>query len=309
MAQRYPRATILAVSNSAPQREYILAEAARRGLANVEVLTADMNDFSTDASGSTAWCRSRCSSTCATTRCCSSAISRWLAPGGRFFMHIFVHRAVPYAFEDRGADDWMSRYFFSGGMMPSAVAAAAFPAAPALRAAVVVERRCTTRRPPTPGSPTSMRSRARGAAHPRGDVWRRPGARVAAALAHVLHGLRRAVGLSRRAGMVREPLPVRAAGAACEPAPCSTSATSSPISSPGSPSSSARRRAARGRRAAGAVVVAAVHLALRRDPLELKLIGARGRRSACWSTARWPCTRAGALRGGLAGRLSRPSGC
>jgi cyclopropane-fatty-acyl-phospholipid synthase len=47
-------------------------------------------------------------------------ISGWLAPGGKFFMHIFVHRSVPYAFEDRGADDWMSRYFFSGGMMPSA---------------------------------------------------------------------------------------------------------------------------------------------------------------------------------------------
>ena len=40
-------------------------------------------------------------------------------------MHIFVHRSVPYAFEDRGADDWMSRHFFSGGMMPSAVAASA----------------------------------------------------------------------------------------------------------------------------------------------------------------------------------------
>ena len=35
-------------------------------------------------------------------------------------MHIFVHRSVPYAFEDRDADDWMSRHFFSGGMMPSA---------------------------------------------------------------------------------------------------------------------------------------------------------------------------------------------
>ena len=47
-------------------------------------------------------------------------ICGWLAPAGKFFMHIFVHRSVPYAFEDRGADDWMSRHFFSGGMMPSA---------------------------------------------------------------------------------------------------------------------------------------------------------------------------------------------
>ena len=45
MARRFPRASILAVSNSAPQREYILGEAARRGLHNVEVLTCDMNAF------------------------------------------------------------------------------------------------------------------------------------------------------------------------------------------------------------------------------------------------------------------------
>ncbi|CAN5785312.1 hypothetical protein BH20PSE1_BH20PSE1_02410 [soil metagenome] len=43
----------------------------------------------------------------------------WLAPHGRFFMHVFCHRAVPYAFVDKDASDWMSRYFFSGGMMPS----------------------------------------------------------------------------------------------------------------------------------------------------------------------------------------------
>jgi cyclopropane-fatty-acyl-phospholipid synthase len=43
----------------------------------------------------------------------------WLLPGGKFFMHIFVHRSTPYAFEVQGEDDWMSLFFFSGGMMPS----------------------------------------------------------------------------------------------------------------------------------------------------------------------------------------------
>jgi cyclopropane-fatty-acyl-phospholipid synthase len=36
-----------------------------------------------------------------------------------FFMHIFVHQSQPYLFEVEGDDDWMSQYFFSGGMMPS----------------------------------------------------------------------------------------------------------------------------------------------------------------------------------------------
>jgi cyclopropane-fatty-acyl-phospholipid synthase len=46
-------------------------------------------------------------------------VNGWLNPGGRFFMHIFVHRATPYAFVDKDHSDWMSRHFFSGGMMPS----------------------------------------------------------------------------------------------------------------------------------------------------------------------------------------------
>ena len=29
------------------------------------------------------------------------SIRDWLVPDGKFFMHIFVHRSVPYAFEER----------------------------------------------------------------------------------------------------------------------------------------------------------------------------------------------------------------
>jgi cyclopropane-fatty-acyl-phospholipid synthase len=119
MASRFPRASILAVSNSAPQREFILAEAARRGLGNVEVVTADMNDFATarlfDRVVSVEMFEHM-----RNYAVLFEAIAHWLAPGGKFFMHIFVHRAVPYAFEDRDSSDWMSRHFFSGGIMPSA---------------------------------------------------------------------------------------------------------------------------------------------------------------------------------------------
>jgi cyclopropane-fatty-acyl-phospholipid synthase len=46
-------------------------------------------------------------------------IGGWLKPDGRFFMHVFCHRQLPYPFEVEDETDWMSRYFFSGGMMPS----------------------------------------------------------------------------------------------------------------------------------------------------------------------------------------------
>jgi cyclopropane-fatty-acyl-phospholipid synthase len=49
-----------------------------------------------------------------------------LGPQGRFFMHVFCHRAVPYLYEGQGASDWMSRHFFSGGMMPSEALASEF---------------------------------------------------------------------------------------------------------------------------------------------------------------------------------------
>ncbi len=46
MAERFPSARIVSVSNSASQRAYIEAEARLRGLANLTVITADMNTFS-----------------------------------------------------------------------------------------------------------------------------------------------------------------------------------------------------------------------------------------------------------------------
>ncbi len=49
MAARFPESRITAVSNSAPQGRFIRAAAAERGLANVEVVTADMNDFDAGA--------------------------------------------------------------------------------------------------------------------------------------------------------------------------------------------------------------------------------------------------------------------
>ncbi len=118
MAERFPASRITGVSNSNAQRAWILAEAARRGLGNVQVVTADMNDFVPQESFDRIvsvemfehmrnW------------RTLFSRVHDWLRPGGRFFMHVFCHRSTPYAFEDLGPSDWMGRHFFSGGMMPS----------------------------------------------------------------------------------------------------------------------------------------------------------------------------------------------
>ncbi|WP_213957432.1 MULTISPECIES: cyclopropane-fatty-acyl-phospholipid synthase family protein [unclassified Variovorax] len=118
MAERYPRSRITALSNSQAQRAYIEAQLAERGLANVNVVTRDFNVFDTperfDRIVSVEmfehlrnWPRA------------FANVARWLLPEGRFFMHVFAYREAPYAFVEQDASDWMSKYFFSGGMMPS----------------------------------------------------------------------------------------------------------------------------------------------------------------------------------------------
>jgi cyclopropane-fatty-acyl-phospholipid synthase len=118
MAQNYPGSRIVAVSNSRLQREYIESESAERNLKNLQVITADMNDFSTDRLFDRVvsvemfehmrnWPR------------LLERIAGWLKPDGKLFVHIFAHRQFAYAFEAAGDDNWMGRHFFSGGMMPS----------------------------------------------------------------------------------------------------------------------------------------------------------------------------------------------
>jgi len=132
MAEQLPRSTIVAISNSASQREYILGQAARRALRNLEVRVADMNHAELPA-GFDRVVSVEMFEHMRNWPALMARVARALAPGGRFFMHVFCHRSVPYFYEDQDASDWMTRYFFSGGMMPSAALAAEFQEQLALR--------------------------------------------------------------------------------------------------------------------------------------------------------------------------------
>jgi cyclopropane-fatty-acyl-phospholipid synthase len=118
MAGKFPTARITAVSNSRTQKEHIDATAAARGLHNLSVVTSDMNVF--DA-GTTF---DRVVSVemfehMKNYQILLRRIAGWLEPDGKLFVHIFTHRELAYHYEDRGPDDWMTRYFFAGGQMPS----------------------------------------------------------------------------------------------------------------------------------------------------------------------------------------------
>lgn len=119
MAERYPRATITAVSNSGPQRLFIEAQAAARGLRNVSVVTADMNDFSPPGRRFDRIVSVEMFEHMRNWEELLQRIGGWLTPDGQLFLHVFSHRCHPYLFEDEGAADWMARHFFTAGLMPS----------------------------------------------------------------------------------------------------------------------------------------------------------------------------------------------
>jgi cyclopropane-fatty-acyl-phospholipid synthase len=118
MASRYPNSEIVAVSNSSSQRRFIEGECRRRGLRNVEVVTADMNDFHTDREFDRV-ISIEMFEHMRNYEVLLRRISGWLKPDGELFVHIFCHRTVAYPFEIEGAGNWMGRYFFTGGIMPS----------------------------------------------------------------------------------------------------------------------------------------------------------------------------------------------
>ncbi|HXC05945.1 MAG TPA: cyclopropane-fatty-acyl-phospholipid synthase family protein [Bacteroidia bacterium] len=118
MASHYPQSSITAVSNSRTQKQYIDEQARLRGLVNLRVLTADMNTLELDQTFD------RIVSVemfehMRNYELLLKKVASFLRPGGKLFVHIFTHLNLSYKFEVKDESDWMSRYFFSGGIMPS----------------------------------------------------------------------------------------------------------------------------------------------------------------------------------------------
>ncbi len=117
MARTYPNTRIVSVSNSQSQRAYIEAQAAKRGLGNLKVITADMNHF--EAGGRFDRVVSvEMFEHMSNWRELLTRVRGWLKPDGRLFLHVFTHKSRSYRFAHDG-DDWIGKYFFTGGIMPA----------------------------------------------------------------------------------------------------------------------------------------------------------------------------------------------
>jgi cyclopropane-fatty-acyl-phospholipid synthase len=118
LAKRFPASRIVGVSNSHTQKEFIDKRARERGLRNVEILTADMNDFDT---------REKFDRVVSIEmfehmrnyQSLFAKIASWMKPEALLFVHIFAHSRFAYPYEVRDVGDWMAQHFFTGGIMPS----------------------------------------------------------------------------------------------------------------------------------------------------------------------------------------------
>jgi len=122
MAEVYPASKVVAVSNSATQKEFIDDQAGRRELDNLTVVTADMNEFDPGSFGiADRFDRVVSVEMFEHMRNYRELLRRirgWMEPDGRLFVHVFCHRRWPYTFEMEGDDDWMAEHFFTAGLMP-----------------------------------------------------------------------------------------------------------------------------------------------------------------------------------------------
>jgi cyclopropane-fatty-acyl-phospholipid synthase len=115
LAEKYPNARVLGVSNSHGQREWIESERDRRGLSRLTVVTADVNDFDP---GEGEFDRIVSVEMFEHMRNWAALLGRmrgWLVPGGRALVHVFSHRRLAYRFEET----WAAERFFTAGVMPS----------------------------------------------------------------------------------------------------------------------------------------------------------------------------------------------
>ena len=118
MAEQFPNAHITAVSNSRTQKSFIDGESAKRGLKNVIVITADINNFTTDEKFDRVVSVEMFEHLRNYERLMAK-VAGFLHPAGKLFVHIFTHKDYAYKFEVRDNSDWMAKYFFTGGIMPS----------------------------------------------------------------------------------------------------------------------------------------------------------------------------------------------
>jgi cyclopropane-fatty-acyl-phospholipid synthase len=118
MAEKYPNSQITSVSNSHSQKAFIDEQAKKRNINNLRIITTDMNVYQISEKFDRV-VSVEMFEHMRNYELLMDKIAGFLNPGGKLFVHIFTHKDYAYKFEVKDESDWMSKYFFTGGIMPS----------------------------------------------------------------------------------------------------------------------------------------------------------------------------------------------
>ena len=117
-AAKFPESKITSVSNSFDQINYINDQAKKRSLKNIKAIKMDVNNLNLDKQFDRI-ISIEMFEHLRNYRSILSSISKLLLDNGKVFIHIFCNKEKTYFYEVRHDLDWMTKYFFLGGIMPS----------------------------------------------------------------------------------------------------------------------------------------------------------------------------------------------
>ena len=118
VAERYPNIQITSISNSNDQITFIKKEAQKRGLLNIKALKMDVNNLKLNKHFDRI-ISIEMFEHLRNYKLIMNSLNNLLKPDGRLFIHIFCHKEHTYFYEIKNNLDWMTKYFFQGGIMPS----------------------------------------------------------------------------------------------------------------------------------------------------------------------------------------------
>ena len=118
LAKQFPKSKIISVSNSIEQGNYIKSKATTLKLKNLSYVRSNMNEFEINQKFDRI-VSIEMFEHMRNYKVLLNNISKLLNDEGKLFLHFFCHDKYVYPYEIKSESDWMTKYFFYGGMMPS----------------------------------------------------------------------------------------------------------------------------------------------------------------------------------------------
>ena len=117
-AAKFPESNFTSVSNSFDQINFINEEAKKRNLKNIKAIKMDVNSLNLDKKFDRV-ISIEMFEHLRNYQSILASLSNLLLEDGKLFIHIFCNKEVAYFYEVKNDLDWMTKYFFLGGIMPS----------------------------------------------------------------------------------------------------------------------------------------------------------------------------------------------